>query len=178
MPRLNVVEPDQATGKTLELYEVVRKKMGKVINIFKGMGNSPAGLNSYMSLSGALAGGELTPAEREVVALVMGQMNDCHYCLAAHTVVGKMVGISAEEALNIRRDRPTDTKHKALVDFIKAVIETKGYVLDEQLRAVRDADYTDGQIVEIIGLIAQNTFTNLFNHVNETEIDFPEAPEI
>ena len=54
MPRLKVVEPAQATGKTRELYDGLQKKMGKVVNIFQGMGNSPAALNAYLSMSSAV----------------------------------------------------------------------------------------------------------------------------
>jgi alkylhydroperoxidase family enzyme len=108
----------------------------------------------------------------------MGELNDCHYCLAAHTVVASMAGVDAEEAVKIRKAEPTDSKHAALIAFVKAVLDTKGYVSDVQLQAIREAGYTDGQIVEIIGGIAQNTFTNLFNHVNDTEIDFPAAPAL
>lgn len=178
MPRLKVIEPNQAKGKTAELYDALTKKLGKVINIFKGMGNSAAGLNAYMTLSGSLAEGELTATEQEVIALVTAEINECHYCLAAHTQIAAMANIDADEAINIRKGQPTDAKHKALADFSKAVIETKGYVSDSQLQAIRDAGYTDGQIVEILATLALNFYTNIFNHVNETELDFPEAPAI
>ena len=152
--------------------------MGKVINIFKGVGNSPAGLGAFLALHGGLAEGELTPADREVIALTMGQINECHYCLAAHTVIAAMAGVDADEAVKIRKGNPSDAKHNALIAFVNAVVATKGYVSDEQLQAVRNAGYSDGLIVEIIALIALNVFTNLFNHVNDTEMDFPEAPAI
>lgn len=178
MARLNVVGPTHAEGATKELFEAITHKMGKVINIFKGMGNSSAALKGFLGLKGALEEGELTPQEREVIALTMAEVNDCHYCAAAHTVISGMVGLDADETVKIRKGEPSDSKHKALLDFVKATVETKGYVSDAQLQAVKEAGFTDGQIVEIIGQISINVFTNLFNHVNDTAIDFPEPPSI
>ncbi len=64
-----------------------------------------------------------------------------------------------------------DAKKQALVDFTQAVINTKGHVSDDQLNTFKGAGYDDAAVVEVIGGIAVNTFTNFFNHVNATEID-------
>jgi len=178
MPRLHVVEPNEATGKTAELYTGVEKEIGKVINIFKGMGNSPAALNAYLSLGRALGEGELTAVEREVIALAISEKNECHYCLAAHTAIGAGVGLIAEEALKVRKGEATDPKHEVLVDFVLAIQENKGFVSDADIGTVRTAGYSDGAIAEAVGVVAQTIFTNFFNHVNETEIDFPTAPPL
>ncbi len=178
MPRLKTIEPDQAQDKTARMYEQVKKSMGKVPNILKGMGNSPAALGVYLQAKGALAGGVLDKAEAEVIALVTAEVNGCEYCAAAHTGAAKVAGLSAEEAVNIRRGQPTDDKHRVLADFTRRIIDTKGFVEDADVQAMRDAGYDDAAIAETCAHIAVNYYTNIFNHVNDTALDFPAVPEV
>jgi uncharacterized peroxidase-related enzyme len=178
MPRLKVVEPDQATGPVKEIYDGLQQKMGKVINIFKSMGNSPAALKAYLSMAEALAEGELSPEDREAVYLAVSQQNGCNYCVSAHAAVAKRVGMSDEQIAAIRKFAPQSAKHQALVRLVMRVIETKGLVKDEDLQAVRSAGYSDGQIAETIAYIGLATYSNLFNHVNDTALDFPPAPAV
>jgi len=176
MPRLNVVDPQRAEGKARELFEGPLK--GKHFNIFKGLANSPAALEAYLALSGALQNTQLTAKEREYIALATAEANDCRYCLAAHTALGKMAGLSDAEMLAARRGDGTDPRLTALGRFVRALHEKKGFVSDADLAAVRAAGYTDGHIAEITAVYALNVFTNLFNHVNDTAIDFPGAPPL
>jgi uncharacterized peroxidase-related enzyme len=178
MPRLNVVEPAQATGKVKEIYDGLQARMGKVVNIFKGMGNSAAALSGYLSLSKALAEGELTPGDREAIYLAASQHNGCTYCVAAHTLLAKKGGMSDDEILAIRKFEPKDAKRRALVTFVRRVIDTKGFVQDGDLTAVKQAGYTDGQIAETVGYVALATYSNFFNHVYDTPLDFPQVPKV
>jgi len=178
MPRLNTVTPEQAEGKTKEIYDNLKQAKGKVFNIFQGMGNSAAALNAYLSMNAALAEGELSPQDREVVYLGVSQGNGCDYCLAAHTLIAKGAGFSEEEVVSVRQGEPSDAKHQALLKFVKQVIDTKGFVDDAEVTAVRDAGYSDGQIAEAIAFIGLATYSNLFNHVYGTELDFPKAAEV
>ncbi len=178
MPRLNVVTPEQANGPVKEIYEGLTAKMGKVINIFQGMGNSATALKAYLGMSGTLAEGELSPEDREVVYLGVSQKNGCNYCVSAHTVIAKKTGFSEDQILDIRRFSPESVKHQALLTFVTRVMETNGFVEDADITAVRDAGYTDGQIAESIAYIGLATYSNLFNHVFDTELDFPQAPSL
>lgn len=178
MARLKVVTPESAEGKTAETYDQVKEKMGKVVNILQGMGNSPAALNAYLAMKGALADGQLSPADREVIALVSAEVNGCNYCAAAHTMAAKKAKLSDEDALAIRRGKANDEKHQALAEFTRQIIDSKGFVSDADLKAVRDAGYDDGQIAEVCAHIALNYYTNIFNHVHDTELDFPEVPAV
>ncbi|MGD9720125.1 MAG: carboxymuconolactone decarboxylase family protein [Pirellulales bacterium] len=176
MPRLHVVKPEEATGSVKEIYGEVTKRMGKVVNIFQGMANSPAGLRAYLAMSAALSDGELPPQDREAVYLAVSESNGCHYCVSAHSILGKRAGMTDQSVLAARLFQSTDTRQQALLAFVRKVIDTKGYVTDGELAAVRDSGYSDGQIVEAIGYIALATFSNFFNHVHDTQIDFPPAP--
>ena len=178
MPRLNKVEIETAEGKAKELLEAINNKLGKVPNIFKGMANSPAAFENYLASSEILASGELSGQEREAIALVIAETNDCKYCLSAHTAIAAREGISSEEALMLRQAQSSDDKLATLVTFAKKIMTTKGYVEDADLEAIRAAGYNDAQIAEIVALVALNVFTNFFNHVNASENDFPEVKSI
>lgn len=178
MPRLNVVEPDKAEGPVKELYNQVQAQYGKVFNIFQGMGNSAAALKAYLAASAALSEGELSPQDREVAYLTVSQRNDCHYCVSAHSKVAEGAGMSDDEITAVRKFEPQSDKHRALSQFVRRVMDTKGVVSDDDLAAVRDAGYTDGQIAEAVAYIGLSTYSNLFNHVHDTEVDFPPAKEL
>jgi uncharacterized peroxidase-related enzyme len=178
MPRLNVVDPEKAQGELKGTFDQLKQKHGKVLNIFKGMSNSPAALEAYLAPAAALAKGQLSPQDREVVYLAVSQNNGCQYCLSAHTGLAKKAGFSDDEVLAVRRSEPTAENHKALLRFVLRVIDTKGFVDDADLAAVRRAGYTDGQIAEAIAFIGLATYSNLFNHVFSTPLDLPAAPEI
>jgi alkylhydroperoxidase family enzyme len=79
MPRLDAVGSGTATGKTKELLDQVHGKLGFVPNMMRTMAISPAALEGHLGLSGALAGGALTPKVREHIALAVGEANGCEY---------------------------------------------------------------------------------------------------
>ncbi|TVQ30001.1 MAG: carboxymuconolactone decarboxylase family protein [Phycisphaeraceae bacterium] len=176
MPRLNVVDPAKASGKAKEILDGPLK--GKHFNIFKGLANSPAALNAYLQFSGALGESSLSDAEREAILLAIGEANGCGYCVAAHTALGKQAGLSEEQTIEARKGRMNDDKLNALVRFAGAIHEKKGHVNDKDIDAVRKAGYNDGHIAETVATYALSVFTNYFNHINESDIDFPQAPKI
>ncbi len=178
MPRLKKIEPQEATGEVKQLFDEVENKLGKIPNIFRGMGNSAAGLKAYLFMADSLSNGELSQADREVVYLAVSQKNECHYCVSAHTTMAKKAGLTDDQILSIRRHQPENPKQQALVRFVTRVMETKGFVEDGELEAVKNAGYSDGEITEAIAYIGLATYSNLFNHVFGTELDFPEAPKL
>ena len=178
MPRLNQIELDSAEGKAKELLEGINTKLQTVPNIFKAMVNSPATTEFYLKSGEILAGGELTPKEREAIALIIAETNKCKYCSAAHTAIGVGVGIDGEEAIQIRKNQSPDQKLSALVNFAKITMDKKGFVSNEDIENLKTAGYNDAQITEAVAVVAINVFTNFFNHVNDSEVDFPQVAEI
>lgn len=176
MPRLNVVDPARAEGRAKELFDGPLK--GMHINIFKGLANSGAALDFYAQGTGALKGGKLSGAEREVIQLTIGQSNGCDYCLAAHTAVGQKEGLSQEQTVAARTGTLGDAKLSALSKFAGTIHEKRGWVSDEDLAAFRNAGYDDGHVAEVVAGVALAYFTNYFNHINQTEVDFPAAPSV
>jgi AhpD family alkylhydroperoxidase len=171
MPRLASVNPATDTGRGAEILNGPLKE--KQINIFKGIATNPGVLEAFLGFAGGVKAGSLTPAEHEVIALVCAEKRHCQYCLAAHTKVASGVGIDDDLSIRIRKGDVEDGKQQSLIDFTQAVLDTHGFVTDPQLADFRAAGYDDAAAIEVIGAIAVNTFTNYFNHLNDTAVDFP-----
>jgi uncharacterized peroxidase-related enzyme len=177
MSRLHVVDPATAEGPVKEVFDGPLK--GKELNIFKGMANSPAGLHAYLGLAGALGHGSLSQVELEAIALAIAEVNNCDYCRAAHTAIGTGAGMSEAQTISARRGSfADDPKLDALVKFAVRIHEKHGFVSDEDLATFKKAGFTDAHVVDVIVAYALNIYTNTFNHVNDTAIDFPQAPAL
>ena len=159
------------------LLEAVRKQVGSAPNLFRITATSPAALEGYLSMSGALGKGVLNAATRERIALAVADINGCDYCLAAHTYLGKNVAkLSDAEIAANRSGRSGDAKANAAVAFAAKVTKNRGAVTDADFAEVRGAGYSDAEIVEIVAHVALNTLTNYINEVFKTEVDFPVVP--
>ncbi len=178
MPRIQPVNKDNTDTATANLLGAVQKKLGLVPNLIATMANSTAVANAYLGFSQTLSGGSLPAPLREQIALVVGETNNCEYCVAAHTALGKGAGLTEAETCDARRAQAKDEKEQAALEFAKKVVNERGWVSDEDIQRVRQAGYSDGEISEIVANVALNIFTNYFNHVAGTEVDFPAAPEL
>jgi uncharacterized peroxidase-related enzyme len=165
---------ESAPSAAQPLLQAVKKQLGVVPNLFRLVATSPAALEGYLSMSGALAKGELPAPTRERIALAVAEINGCGYCLSAHTYLGKNVAKldDAELAAN-QAGGSLDPKANAAVRFAVKVTEQRGHVSDADLKAVKDAGYSDAQVIEIVQHVALNTWTNYLNVVAQTDIDFP-----
>ena len=156
------------------VLEAVKKQLGVAPNLFRMVGNSPAALESYLGMFGALGKGALPPPTRERIALAVAEINACNYCLSAHTYLGKsLAGLDDAEMAANRSGASNDSKADAAVRFAVQVARERGHVSEQDFQAVRNAGYDDTQIIEIVQHVALNTWTNYVNTVAETEIDFP-----
>jgi uncharacterized peroxidase-related enzyme len=177
MVRINPVQRD-ANPKTQELLAAVRKNMGMVPNMIATMAQSPAVVQAYLKFSQSLAGGSLPDALRQRISLAVSEANQCNYCLSAHSFLGSKAGLSESDLLDARHGAASEEKTNAAIVFARKIIDDRGHVSDEDLEEVRRAGYTDGEIAEIVANVALTTFTNYFNQVAGTEIDFPVAPSL
>lgn len=173
MSRINVPSRETAPAASQPFLDAVDKQLGVVPNLFRLVGLSPAALQGFLGLSGALAK-TLDVKTRERIAIAVAQVNGCDYCLSAHAYLGlNLAKIDAAEITRNRHGSSSDAKASAAVAFAAKVAQHRGKVSDAELQAVRTAGYTDAQIVEIVALVAENVFTNFVNMVAQTEIDFP-----
>lgn len=179
MARIEPVTSDNLDPKASKLLDGVEKSLGSVPNLFKTFAHSPATLSFYLNGSSALSGTSLSGAVREQIAVAVAGTNSCGYCASAHTALGKGAGVSEDELSRNLEGEASDPKVAAALTFARAVVEKRGWVSDDDVRAVRDAGYTERELTEIIAVVAINIFTNYFNHIAQTEIDFPkiEVPE-
>jgi len=132
-------------------------------------------LQAYLGLSGAFADAKLSLKVREQIALAVGEDNQCHYCVAAHSAIGKHAGLTPEEIEAGRRAKSPDPKTNAILQFAKRLSANRGNITDPELAEARKAGCSDEEILEIIAAVSLNLFTNYVNHVADTAIDFPQA---
>ena len=175
MSRLNTITPEQATDKTAELFVGIKKAAGKVPNAYATIGtNSPDVLAQALQHNAVLKKGALSARELEAINLVVSETNGCDYCLAAHTLTSKMLGLNPEQIKKLRLGKyDEDTKLDALVRFARKLVSTRGTVPADDLEDFRAAGFSDRQVVETISAISAIYFTNLINRVNDTVLDFP-----
>ena len=164
---------DNPTGSVQKKLDGVQQKLGALPNIFKTFGHSEAVLDFYLQGSGALKGTSISGALRESIALTVAGLNGCDYCASAHTVIGKGEGLSDDEAGENLHAKSGDAKTQAALDFAAKLVQNRANVTDADVQAVKDAGYNDGEVLEIVAVVAFNIFTNYFNHVADTDVDFP-----
>ena len=178
MERITPVSLEAVEGKAKQLLDAVKAKLGIVPNMTRAMAVSPSVLEAYLGFNGALAHGVLPAKVREQLALDIGEANHCDYCVSAHSAIGKHAGLSDQDILDSRKGTSSDPKTDALLRFARTVVAKRGLVDDADVEAVRMAGYGDAEIAEVVAHVALNIFTNYFNNVTGTAIDFPKAPAL
>jgi uncharacterized peroxidase-related enzyme len=178
MPRIQTVNTASASPEQQQILAAVKQSMGLVPNLISTMVQSPATAGAYIAFSDELDKGSLPSKLREQISLVVGETNSCDYCVSAHTLLGRKAGLSNEEVLAARTAAASDPKTAAALEFAKKIVTERGHVSDADVAGLRAHGFTDGDITEIVANTALNIFTNYFNHVAGTVVDFPAAPKI
>jgi uncharacterized peroxidase-related enzyme len=175
MSRLSIPALETDTGPSGQVYAQIKKAVGSVPNTYAAIAaHGPAALKSVLAADVVLAAGTLTKQDREVIKLVISAAGGCDYCVAAHSHLAKLTGVKPEVLKQIREGQPTgDAKRDALIAFVRKLAQSSGTVSDEDFAAIKSAGYSDAQLVEISLAFATTVFTNVFNRINDTEIDFP-----
>jgi uncharacterized peroxidase-related enzyme len=176
MQRIAAVNPAEATAKAKELLDGVQAKLGVTPNLMKTLAAGPAALEAYLKFGTALSTGRLDAKFREQIALAVAQANSCEYCLSAHTAFGQMMGLSPEEIAASREAHSADTERDAGLHFVQTLVVQRGIVSDQEVAKVKAAGFSDGEVAELVANAAINIFTNYFNNVARTEVDFPQVP--
>ncbi|MAS86588.1 MAG: peroxidase [Micavibrio sp.] len=164
--------PQQAAQDSLDK---IRQKLGKTPNIFTTLAHSPAALGGYMAFSGALGDTKLDGKLKEQIALACAGYNGCDYCASAHTLMGGKAGLNDDELSSALKGKATDDKTQAALTFTTALLEKRGKISDEDMKAVQKAGFGDQEVVEMIAVISLNIFTNYFNEAVKTDVDFPKV---
>jgi uncharacterized peroxidase-related enzyme len=174
MSRISIPTVEQSAEASKPLLAAVNKQLGVVPNLMKLVGHSPAALEGYLSLNGALAKGKLPIQLRERIALTIAEYNGCDYCLPAHHYLGHNVAKISPAELEAARNGLSDDAHtQAALQFALLVAKSHGRVSDAQLATLRLAGFDEASVIEIVANVAVNVLTNYVNNVAQTDIDFP-----
>ncbi|HEY4046171.1 MAG TPA: carboxymuconolactone decarboxylase family protein [Acidobacteriaceae bacterium] len=173
MSRIAPVGSYDIDVKVATTFSQVKASVGMVPNLFATLAHAPVALDGFLSLSKTLSRGRLSARQREILALAVGQENECQYCLSAHTASAKAAGLSEADALKARGGDGEDPFERALASFAKKIVRQRGHVADEDIKNARKARIDDGLMMEIVANVALNTLTNYANELAGTEIDFP-----
>ena len=177
MSRIAIPTRDNAPAASQPILDAVYKQLGFVPNLHRLMSISPNVLTGFVGLQSALVK-TLDIKTRDAIALAVSEMNGCGYCLAAHSYVAtNFARMSPEEIALNRQGKSLDARRAAAATFAQHLIKAHGKVNDADLQAVRDAGYSDAQILEMVALSAQFLLTNFINNVAQTDIDFPALPD-
>jgi uncharacterized peroxidase-related enzyme len=172
------LDPTQATPEVAAILQAVKAKLGRVPNLFLTLAKAPSALKAYLAASDAIGSGHLDAQQREVIALAVAETNGCDYCLAAHSAIGKMVGLDADTILQSRSGVPANHHHAALAAFARTIVRERGMVSPLDLQAVREAGLDDQELLEVVANVAVNILTNYTNLVAGTVVDFPKVERL
>ena len=177
MKTINVPTYDQASPANQALMDNLKKALTFVPKLYATFTYSETALGTYLTLQNAKS--SLSAKAREVINLAVSQVNSCRYCLAAHTLVGKMVGFTEEQVLEIRRGTASfDTRLDALARLVKNVAINRGHADKAILQAFFDAGWNEGNLIDVMVVIGDKTISNYLHSTTEIPVDFPAAPEL
>ena len=175
MKNLPIPTKEQVSPANQAIFENLQKGLGFVPNLYATFAYSDTALGNYLTFQNAKS--SLKAKEREVINLVVSQVNDCRYCESAHTVLGKMNGFTDEQILELRAGSASfDAKLDALVKLAKAITMTHGRPDDKLVESFFAAGYNEGSLVDVILVIGDKIISNYLNNITGTPIDFPVAP--
>lgn len=173
MSRVQLINPTRATGERKLVLEQIQAAFGATPAMFRAVANSTAALKSMWGSFGALGGGVIPAKLAEQIAVAVADRNDCEYCLAAHTALGRKAGATAEEMAAAQQGEAADAKTAAALRFALKLVNERGQLNDADVQALRSAGFDDEQIVEVLAHVALNLFTNYVNVAFAVPVDFP-----
>lgn len=177
MTNFQVPSREEVSTNNQEIFDNLKKGLGMVPNLYAVMALSETALGNYLAFQNAKT--TFSNKEKQAVNLVVSQVNECHYCQSAHTLLGTMNGLTEEQTIEIRKGNASfDNKLNALVVLAKEITAKKGFASSESIDAFISAGYSKGQVVELVFLVAEKTAMNYVHAITKVEIDFPLAKVI
>ena len=177
MREFNVPTRDKVSPDNQRIFDSLQSKLGFVPNIYATYAYSNNALGRYMTFANGKT--SLNNKEKEAVNLIVSQVNNCIYCLAAHTAIGKMNGFSDEQIIEIRKgEAPFDSRLDALIKVAKEIITNRGIVSETALTNFYTSGYTDEYLIDLIVAVGEKSITNFLHKVTNIPVDFPAAPVI
>jgi uncharacterized peroxidase-related enzyme len=177
MTPINVPARDEVSAASQAIFDQLAAKLGKVPNLYATFAHSEHALATYLALQNARS--SITGKAREVVNLAVSEVNACSYCLAAHTVIGGMMGFTPDEILEIRSGRARfDARLDALARLARNVTERRGHAHPALVEAFFAAGWSKAQLVDVIVAVGDKTISNYLHATTRVPVDFPKAPAL
>lgn len=177
MTNFTVPVREEVSANNQAIFDNLQKMLGFVPNLYAFYAHSETALADYLALQNRKS--SLRAKEREVVNLVVSQINDCRYCQAAHTAIGKMQGFSDEQIIEIRKAEISfDARLDALAKFVRETAERRGNPSPEAVENLFAAGYTQGNLVDIVIVIGDKIVSNYLHSITQLPIDWEAAPEL
>ncbi|WP_432241148.1 carboxymuconolactone decarboxylase family protein [Herbaspirillum robiniae] len=175
--QIKVPTRDEVSPANQALFDTLKKGLGMVPNLYATMALSEHALGNYLAFQNARS--SIAGKAREVVNLVVSQVNECEYCLAAHTVVGKMVGFTDAQVLELRGGTAGfDARLDALARLVKSIAVGRGKADPALLDAFFAAGWSEENLIDAIVVIGDKTVTNYLHSATRVPVDFPPAPAL
>jgi len=172
MSTFTTYTPETSPAASKALLEGAKAAFGFVPNLQAMMAESPELLAGYTALWDLFAKTSLTPDERQVVLLTVSFENECHYCMAGHSVLAKMQKMDPAVIAALRKGTPLpDARLEALHRFATLVVRQRGWISDGDVNAFRAAGFTRRHVLEVILGIATKVMSNYTNHITDTPLD-------
>ena len=178
MKTLKALQANQVDESTQHVFEAIKQKVGMLPNLYASMGNSPQLLKGFLAFEDTLKQGFFSNKENEAIALAVSQANNCEYCLSAHSTIGKMLGYSENQIIEIRQGNVSDSKLAALTTLARELTEKRGKASPEAVESFLSQGYTHQALAELIGMVAVRSITNYIFSNGDFDIDFPKAPQL
>ena len=177
MATFHVPTREEVSESNQQIFDQLKKAVGFVPNLYATYAYNDTALADYLALQNRKS--TLKAKEREVINLVVSEVNDCRYCQSAHTALGKMNGFTEEQILEIRGGSASfDNKIDALARLVKDAVIQRGKPSVELVDAFFEAGYTKAQLVDVILVIGDKTISNFLHGITQIPIDFPLAKEL
>lgn len=174
MSTFNVPKREEVSSNNQVIFDNLEKAVGFVPNLFATYAHSENALGNYLNLSNAKT--SLKAKEKEAVNLAVSEVNNCIYCLSAHTAIGKMNGFTDDQILELRSGNASfDNRLDALAKLAKNITENRGATDATVLNNFFAAGWTKENLIDTIVLVGDKTISNYINNTTEVPVDFPVA---
>ncbi|WP_405563659.1 carboxymuconolactone decarboxylase family protein [Polaribacter sp. Asnod6-C07] len=174
MSTFNVPTKNEVSENNQAIFNQLEKGLGFVPNLYASFAHSETALGNFLAFGQGKT--SFSAKEKEVINLAVSQVNECVYCLSAHTAIGKMNGFTDAQIIELRTGNASfDSKLDALSKFAKSVALNRGAATQEAIENFYEAGYTKGNLADAILLIGEITITNYFHKTTEVPVDFPVA---
>jgi uncharacterized peroxidase-related enzyme len=166
MARVKYIEEETTDNPVIkESFERMRKKRGKVTNIYKALAHKPSILSTIGPFVAAVQQPEeLDPKLKERIILRVSKLNRSAYCCHAHEQISAKMGFTPNEIaeMNEPASASISDAEKAALNYAEALTVNPGSIPDKIFDELRKY-YSDSQVVEITMIAALYNMINRFN---------------